>query len=355
MSGVATGIGLLGWLAIGSTAVTVGSSAASFAQAGKSKRAMRDAESEADAMMRTARRRLDVNYMEQLAIKKEPYELQREAMLQAGATALDAAREGDQRGVAATAGRLQQAQNQAQGQTRAAMSKEQQMIEMAVAKEDSRLRDLNVQLDLGEIEGQQKAAADAQRMAAAQTQAGIQSAGSALQQGLQQIPLYQQNIALQKSALGNVELTPEQMTQIGNIDVGMGEAGGEGFTNLDLTRIPGMSNKQFRQFKRGLDADQSSALFGSQAFQDQYALGLTANQSQFANAQRDLNDMTGVNTTINTDAPFGGPPPTSIVEDVQAPMNDAAAFARKKELMDKMMFESLSLEEQQELQLLMSQ
>ena len=81
MSGVATGIGLLGWLAIGSTAVTVGSSAASFAQAGKSKRAMRDAESEADAMMRTARRRLDVNYMEQLAIKKEPYELQREAML----------------------------------------------------------------------------------------------------------------------------------------------------------------------------------------------------------------------------------------------------------------------------------
>ena len=80
MAGVATAatIGLTGWLAIGSTAVAVGSSAASFAQAGKSKRAQRDAESEAEAMMRRARKRLDVNYMEQLAIKKEPYELQRD-------------------------------------------------------------------------------------------------------------------------------------------------------------------------------------------------------------------------------------------------------------------------------------
>ena len=272
MAGVATAatIGLTGWLAIGSTAVAVGSSAASFAQAGKSKRAQRDAESEAEAMMRTARRRLNVNYMEQLAIKKEPYELQREAMLQAGATALDAAREGDQRGVAATAGRLQQAQNQAQAQTRAAMSKEQQAIEMAVAKEDSRLRDLNVQLDLGEIEGQQRAAADAQRMAAASTQAGISAAGTALQTGLSQIPLYQQNTALQKAALGNTQLTADEFAAIGNVDVGMGEAAGEGFTNLDLTRIPGMTNREFRQFRRGLDADQKALLFGSQSYQNQY-------------------------------------------------------------------------------------
>lgn len=355
MSGAA--IGLLGWLAIGSAVASAGGASASFAQAGKSKRAQRDAESEADAMMRRARRRLDINYMEQLAIKKEPYELQREAMLQSGATALDAAREGDQRGVAATAGRLQQAQNMAQGQTRAAMSKEQQAIEMAVAKEDSRLRDLNVQLDLGEIEGQQAAAADAQRAASQQMTAGFQQTASALQQGLATVPLFQQNLALQKSALGNLELTPEQMTQIGNVDVGMGEAGSDGFTNLALRDIPGMSNKEFRQFKRGLNTDQTSLLFGNQAYQDQYALGLSANQSQFANTQRDLNDMTDINTTINTDSPFG-PPSTSIVEEVQttnAPIDNAASFARKKELMDKMMFGPLSLEEQQELQLLMSQ
>ncbi len=338
MAGVATAatIGLTGWLAIGSTAVAVGSSAASFAQAGKSKRAQRDAESEAEAMMRTARRRLNVNYMEQLAIKKEPYELQREAMLQAGATALDAAREGDQRGVAATAGRLQQAQNQAQAQTRAAMSKEQQAIEMAVAKEDSRLRDLNVQLDLGEIEGQQRAAADAQRMAAASTQAGISAAGTALQSGLSQIPLYQQNTALQKAALGNTQLTADEFAAIGNVDVGMGEAAGEGFTNLDLTRIPGMTNREFRQFRRGLDADQKALLFGSQSYQTQYGLGLTANRQQaFQNQAMDSGNADPL-------------PPSDFLQ-VNTMMTDEAKMARLQELMNKMSFGGgLTVEEQAE-------
>jgi len=343
MSGVATGLGLTAWLAIGSTAIAAGSAGASFAQAGKSKRAMRDAESEAEAMMRTARRRLDVNYMEQLSIKKEPYELQREAMLQSGATALDAAREGDQRGVAATAGRLQQAQNQAQGQTRAAMSKEQQMIEMAIAKEDSRLRDLNVQLDLGEIEGQQKAAADAQRAAAASTQAGIQAAGTALQQGLSQIPLYQQNMALQKSALGNTQLTADEFAAIGNVSKGMGEAGTDGFTNLDLTTIPGMSNKEFRQFKRGLTNEQSALLFGSQSFQDQYALGLSANNT--LSAARNFDPTTQVDTTVESAVVDGTP-----TKDLTITNTNEVKMARLKELMNKMSFGGgLTLEEQTEL------
>ena len=106
MAGPATGFLIAG------LALSAGSAAFSFGQAGAAKRAQRDAESKADAMMLQARKRLDINYMEELSIKKEPYELQREALLQQGATALAAAQEGDQRGVAAAAGRLQQAQNQ---------------------------------------------------------------------------------------------------------------------------------------------------------------------------------------------------------------------------------------------------
>ena len=263
-------------------------------------------------------------------------------MLQAGATALDAAREGDQRGVAATAGRLQQAQNQAQAQTRAAMSKEQQAIEMAVAKEDSRLRDLNVQLDLGEIEGQQRAAADAQRMAAASTQAGISAAGTALQTGLSQIPLYQQNTALQKAALGNTQLTADEFAAIGNVDVGMGEAAGEGFTNLDLTRIPGMTNREFRQFRRGLDADQKATLFGSQSYQTQYGLGLTANRQQaFQNQTMDSGNADPL-------------PPSDFLQ-VNTMMTDEAKMARLQELMNKMSFGGgLTVEEQAEVATLRS-
>ena len=148
--------------AIAGLALSAIGTGASFAQAGASRRQQRDAESKAEAMIRQARKRLDINYMEQLSIKKEPYELQREALLQQGATALAAAQEGSQRGVAATAGRLQQAQTQAQGQVRTQMGQELQAIEKAVAEEDARLRDLNVQLDLGEIQGAQQAAADAE-------------------------------------------------------------------------------------------------------------------------------------------------------------------------------------------------
>lgn len=287
MAGVATGFLIAG------LAVSAGSAAFSFGQAGASKRKQRDAESKADAMMRQARKRLDVNFMEQLSIKKEPYELQREALLQQGATALAAAQEGDQRGVAATAGRLQQAQNQAQGGVRTAMGQELQAIEKAVAMEDSRLRDLNVQLDLGEIAGAQQAAADAESQAAAAMNAGVQATASAVQQGVQLGADYKQNTKLQKAALSNTELTPEEFANIGNVSVGMGPDAGDGFTNLDLDAIGSMTNREFRQFRKGLDADQRSLLFGSQSFQDQYALGLTQNQNalqsknlQSANAAR---------------------------------------------------------------------
>ena len=143
--------------AIAGLALSAIGTGASFAQAGASRRQQRDAESKAEMIMRQARKKLDINYMEQLSIKKEPYELQREALLQQGATALAAAQEGSQRGVAATAGRLQQAQTQAQGQVRTQMGQELQGIERAIAEEDARLRDLNVQLDLGEIQGAQQA------------------------------------------------------------------------------------------------------------------------------------------------------------------------------------------------------
>ena len=272
MAGPATGFLIAG------LALSAGSAAFSFGQAGASKRAQRDAESKADAMMLQARKRLDINFMEELSIKKEPYELQREALLQQGATALAAAQEGDQRGVAATAGRLQQAQNQAQGGVRTAMGQEQTALEKAVAMEDSRLRDLNVQLDLGEIAGAQSAAADAEAKAAAAMNSGVQATASAVQQGIQLGADFKQDNKLQKAALANTELSADEFATIGDV-AGMGPSG-EGFTNLDLDTIGSMSNKEFRQFKRGLSNDQSTALFGSKSFEGQYSLGLTQNNSQ---------------------------------------------------------------------------
>ena len=261
-------------LGIASVALAAGGTAFSFAQAGKSKKAQRDAESKADMMMRTARKRLDINYMEELSIKKEPYELQREALLQQGATALQAAQEGDQRGVAATAGRLQQAQTAAQGQVRTAMGQELQAIDKAVAEEDSRLRDLNVQLDLGEIAGAQQAAADAEQAAQAQTAQGIQGAVSTAQAGMALVPLYSQQTSAQKAALGETSFTDSEIANIGDIN-------GVAF---DPKALGAGSKGDFRKFRRNLSDAQKMQIFGNANYQAAFGQA-TAGMNAFSPTQ----------------------------------------------------------------------
>jgi hypothetical protein len=176
-------------IAAAGLAVSAGSAGMSFAQAGKQRKLQRQAESDAEQAMAEARKKLEVNYYDQLAIQKEPYELQREAMLSQGAQAIQAGVESE-RGSAATAGRIAMAQNEAQAGIRTEMGKELMALEKLSAEEDSRLRDMGLNLDLAEVQGAQQAAADAQRAAAAATTQGMQSIQSLGQQAIQQAPLY---------------------------------------------------------------------------------------------------------------------------------------------------------------------
>jgi len=166
---VAAGIGLA------TTAATTGMS---FVQAGKQRRMQRQAESEAEKAMAEARKKLEVNYYEALGIQKEPYELQREALLQQGAMGVEAGREGDVRGAAATVGRVQMAQQEAQAGIRSAMGQELTDLAKLTAAEESRLRDVGVGLDLEEVAGAQLAAANAQEMGAQAVQQGMQGVTS---------------------------------------------------------------------------------------------------------------------------------------------------------------------------------
>lgn len=189
--GVATAI------AIGGLAISAGSTAMSFAQAGKQKRAQREAEAKAAQAMAEARKKLEINYAEELSIKKEPYELEREAMLAQGALAMQAGVESD-RGAEATAGKLQMAQNQAQAGIRTAMGQELMGIEQQIINEDSRLRDVNVQLDLGEVEGAQLAARDAEEARAAAMAQGFEGLSSTASQGLDMVPLFLKNSSVKQ-------------------------------------------------------------------------------------------------------------------------------------------------------------
>jgi len=246
-------------------AATGATTAMSFTQANKQKKLQKEAEAEADKAMAKARASLDINYMDALSIQKEPYELQREAMISQGTQATDAAQESE-RGAAAGAGRVQMAQNEAQADIRTAMGKELTEIERLKVAEDARLRDLNVQLDLGEVEGAQMAARNAQEMAAQQTAQGFEGVTSMATQAANMIPLYAKTGITQDSLKG-MQFNPEQMKSFGQVGGNtLGAPGSNGFTNLDFEAIQNMNRDQFNQFKNDLTRPQRNMLREYNAF-----------------------------------------------------------------------------------------
>jgi hypothetical protein len=190
MAGVVAAIGL-GIAAIGT--------GMSFAQAGQQRKAQAKAEREAAMAMAAARKKLEVNYLDALGIQKEPYELEREALLVAGAQGVEAARESE-RGAAAGVGRIQLAQQKGQQGIRSAMGQEMTALDRAAAAEESRLRDVGVQLDLGEVAGAQMAASDASQAAAAAQSQGFQQLASLGAQALEAAPLFSKSPAARAQA-----------------------------------------------------------------------------------------------------------------------------------------------------------
>ena len=259
---IAAGVGL---------AATAGTTAMSFTQAGKQRKLQRQAEQEAAQAMDAARKKLDVNFYEQLAIQKEPYELEREALLSAGAQAIEAGQESE-RGAAATAGRVMMAQQAGQRQIAGAMGQEMAGLEKLTAAEDARLAGLQAEINLGEAKGAQLAARDAQQAANLANKQGIEGVVNFAGQAVNMIPLFSQNLGAQKDALGKMNFTPEQFQQFGNVSEkgGLGAAGVGGFTNLDFDAIRNMNNIQFNQFKKSLTPQQSQMLFMNKQYTDAY-------------------------------------------------------------------------------------
>jgi hypothetical protein len=173
--------GLIAAIATGTVALA--GSISSFSQASKQKKKMAAAESEARKAMAEAEKRLEVNVMERLSVQKEPYEQQIMAMLTQGQAGLQAGVEGDERGAAATAGRTYMGQLAGQERVRTAMGQELQDIELAKIKEEARLADLGMGLNLEKAAGAQEAAANAEALRAQAVQQGFEGliqAGSAV-------------------------------------------------------------------------------------------------------------------------------------------------------------------------------
>jgi ribosomal protein L9 len=233
-------------------AVSAGTAGMSFAQAGKQRRMQREAERDAAQAMGEARKKLEVNYYEQLGIKKEPYELAREAAISSGAQLIEAGREGEQRGIGAVAGRVQMAQNEAQGQIRSAMGQEMMGLEKLVAGEESRLRDMGVNLDLAEAQGAQLAARDAQEAAASYTTQGMQGLQQLGQQAIQAAPLYDKTASAKIA--GNITQAGEKLN-LGQTDIQKSVASLGNIGGVDLRGVANMKPLQYQDFMQSLSPD----------------------------------------------------------------------------------------------------
>ena len=254
-------------IAVAGLAISATTTGISIHQQNKARAAQGKAERVANEAMLEARKRLDVNYQEASSISKDPYTMAIEASLQQGANATQAVKE-TQRG-AAQVGRIQGAQNQMLEAERVAYGQELQAREQRILDEDSRLRDINTQLDMGEIEGAQMAAAAEADNAAMAGQDIVAGVGNFAQQAASMAPLYAgKGASVRKGAMAGMEFSPDQFDAFGNAKVGMGAAGSTGFTNMDFASLGGMNNRQFRQFEKGLTASQLGQIKTNSQYQD---------------------------------------------------------------------------------------
>ena len=218
-------------LLLAAAGVQIAGSIFSFGEARRQRDAMKKAQAAAAAAAAQAKKELSVNYMKGLSIAKEPYELEREALLQAGATALQAGVEGDPRGAAATAGRVVQAQQAGLARQRAAMSQEMAQLEKLAATKEAGLARARATVDLGEAAGAQAAAQDAMRMRQFNIQQGFSQLGSGLsglatsgllegKKGSSQTPTGFEGFSeFQFDTSPGYDITQLRDTQFGNIDL----------------------------------------------------------------------------------------------------------------------------------------
>ena len=262
-------IGFAAIAAIGgfaSTALTTGFQVSDLI---KSKRLQKEADAEAEKAMAEARKFLDVNVYDALNIQMKPYDLEREAALTTGAQLIEAGRESE-RGAAAMAGRIQANQQNLNRDIQTRMGKEMSDLDKLSAAEDSRLKDVKTQLYLDEVEGAQAASAMYDERAAQAAKNTIAGVTSMIGQAAKLPALYNDTSLSEQEAFGKMQLTPDQMQKVGNIEFkGLGTAG-EGFTNLDFEKISQFSESEYNAFKNALTPEQYDMLIKSPQFRKLY-------------------------------------------------------------------------------------
>jgi len=181
--------------AIAGTVLAAAGVTQSFVQAGKQNKLRREAENEAAKTLKETEKLFEENKLKGLSLPKEVFERQREANLASGEQALRAAAEAEGRGAAATAGRVQMAQQEGQRNISTDQADRLLKLQMMGAKEDARLQTGLANLKLAGVQGAQQAARDAQMAQMQAVQQGFEGlknlGGTVVDYKNELIPLFQ--------------------------------------------------------------------------------------------------------------------------------------------------------------------
>ncbi len=302
-------------LGIASLALSALGTEMTFDQASKQLKAEQKAIRAAEAAMEQARKRLEVNYLDALSIQKEPYELEREALLVAGAQGVEAARESE-RGAAAGVGRVQLAQQKGQQGIRSAMGQEMSALDKAAAAEDSRLRDVGVQLDLGEVAGAQMAASDASQAAAAAQTQGFQQLAAFGAQALEAAPLYAKSKGVRQFNKGQRQAVRQARQDSGKGFLGIG-------TGVDKQAV--QNQFMLKTINEGFSADRFSKLAGTQGLASFDEKSFLANPQSYMNRGSAEQQAYLQNLLYDTPMNVGGPIEEELEEEGGTGINSSMA------------------------------
>lgn len=161
----------------------------SFARGVQQRKKARDADIKAQRYLDEAEKNITDRYAA-LGISKTPYKQESDALIAAGAQLTQAAAEGDQRGVGATAGKIYGAQTNAQAGIRDKMTQDVQGLKQLKAQKGAEFEDRQNQITMGRA-NQMFNNANALRDDASQSfQQGIQATTDAVKQGIALVPTF---------------------------------------------------------------------------------------------------------------------------------------------------------------------
>lgn len=272
---IAAGVGL---------AASIGSTGMTFSQAAKAKDNQIKAEEESSKMMQEARRRVNVNPFAAISLPTEAYKLESEANLQQGAQLTQAGRESE-RGVAATAGRVQTAQQQGQQEIRAQQAQDKYKLDMATAEEATNIRNKLAAIDLAEAEGAQVAAGRFANQYNQLMQKGIQGIADIAGKAAAAAPLFEKSSGAKQ--FDKFEKDYNQMVTEGTVPNELIGASGNPLSASDayakITMSPDEYSKLGQQVTRMDEYGQEYKAFEVNPFQ---LRGAVSNQAEKTRAAR---------------------------------------------------------------------